>query len=118
MMNIEALKQAMINLNGNSGLLLWLYLNKNDDKYFPIELSQKASEAWGIKKDSYYRAVEELIAKGYLVGGEDSNLYTFYEVPVSQNAKEARKQISDSAKEISQSEKDPSHSAIEPSHQP
>ena len=58
-MNIEALQKAMKSLNGKSGLLLWLYLNKNQDNY-GLELSQVACEKWGLKKDSYYRAFAEL----------------------------------------------------------
>jgi len=36
--NIDALREAMERLNGNSGLLLWLYLDKNADGY-RLELS-------------------------------------------------------------------------------
>lgn len=59
----------MSNLNGSSGLLLWLYLNKNMEGY-SLELSQKACEEWGLKRDSYYRAFKELEAKGYLIVGK------------------------------------------------
>lgn len=74
----------MERLNGNSGLLLWLYLDKNADGY-RLELSQKACEAWGIKRDSYYRAVKELQEKGYLqeTGG---GRYIFHEVSTAQEA--------------------------------
>ncbi len=66
--NLDALQEAMSNLNGSSGLLLWLYLNKNAEGY-SFDLSQKACEAWGLKRDSYYRAFKELEAKGYLKSG-------------------------------------------------
>lgn len=66
--NLDALQEAMNNLNGSSGLLLWLYLNKNMEGY-SLELSQKAAEEWGLKRDSYYRAFKELEAKGYLIVG-------------------------------------------------
>lgn len=74
----------MERLNGNSGLLLWLYLDKNADGY-RLELSQKACEVWGIKRDSYYRAVKELQEKGYLqeTGG---GRYIFHEVSTAQEA--------------------------------
>lgn len=44
---------------------MWLYLDKNTNGY-RLELSQKACADWGLKKDSYYRAVKELQEKGYL----------------------------------------------------
>ena len=44
---------------------MWLYFNKNQDGY-KFELSQKACQAWGIKKDSYYDGIRELELKGYL----------------------------------------------------
>ena len=58
---------------------MWLYLNKNQDNY-KLELSQSACRKWGIKKDSFYNGIKELIIQGYLVpicGG--SNIYYFYE---------------------------------------
>lgn len=70
----------MINLK-ESGLKLWLYINKNQDNY-KLELSQRACESWGIKRASYYRAVDELIEKGYLQQQkEGSNIYFFHELP-------------------------------------
>lgn len=79
MFNLEALSEATKNLNG-SGLKMWLYLNKNQDG-FEVELSQAAcSRDWGIKKDSYYNGIKELIIQGYLVPiCEGSNIYYFYE---------------------------------------
>ncbi len=74
--NLDALQEAMRNLNGSSGLLLWLYLDKNAEGY-TFDLSQKACEAWGLKRDSYYRAFKELEDKGYLIFGEHE--YKFYE---------------------------------------
>ena len=69
-----------------SGLGLWLYFNKNQDDY-QFELSQKACAEWGIKKDSYYSGVNELIRFGFLVPiSEGSNIYTFYETPLSEIA--------------------------------
>lgn len=79
-MHLDALQEAMVNLKGET-LKLWLYFNKNQDNY-ELELSQKACEAWGIKKDAYYEAVKKLIALGYLTPiKEGSNIYTFSEKP-------------------------------------
>jgi len=78
MINIDAARKAMTNLKG-SGFKLWFYINKNQEK-FRLELSQKACADWGIKKDSYYSAVSELIEKNYLVPvSEGSNCFGFYE---------------------------------------
>lgn len=85
MINIDALSQAVTKLNG-SALKLWLYLNKNQD-HFKCELSQKACQQWGIKKDSYYNGFEELVKKGFLVQEVNgSNIYRFYENPTSANS--------------------------------
>ena len=86
MMNINALSAAVQDLKG-SALKMWLYLNKNQDNY-KFELSQKACQLWGIKKDSYYDGVRELESKGYLVPiREESNIYKFYEIPPSEKPK-------------------------------
>ena len=62
---------------------MWLYFNKNQDGY-KFELSQKACQEWGIKKDSYYDGIRELESKGYLFPiHEGSNIYKFYETPPS-----------------------------------
>ena len=74
-------------LNG-SGLKLWLYLNKNQNNY-KLELSRVACAGWGIKKDSYYAGVEELVSKGYLVPiYVGSNIYKFYEKAIAEKPKE------------------------------
>lgn len=98
----EALQKAMQQLKGEH-LKLWLYLIKNKDNY-QLELSQKALEEWGLKKDSYYRAVESLVELGYLTPAKDgSNIYTFTEYQSnSQNAKKS----SDFAKNDQQIEKE------------
>ena len=86
MANLEALQSAMQILNG-SGLKLWLYLNKNQDGY-RFELSRVDCAKWGIKKDSYYSAVDELINKGFLVQDHyGSNMYWFHEKAVSDKPK-------------------------------
>lgn len=83
-MNIDALQEAMKNLKG-CGLKMWLYLNKNQDKY-RLELSRQACDGWGIKKDSYYDGIRNLEEKGYLrKSWEGSNVYYFYELPQAEN---------------------------------
>lgn len=84
MTNLEALQQAMSTLKG-SGLKMWLYLNKNQDNY-RFELSRIACEEWGIKKDSYYDGIRNLIDYGYLrplCAG--SNIYIFFENRLAEN---------------------------------
>ena len=82
-MNLDALQQAMKTLKGSS-LKMWLYFNKNQEHY-AFELSRADCLEWGVKKDSYYGGIEELIEKGYLVQSrEGSNLYTFYELPLTE----------------------------------
>ena len=68
---------------------MWLYLNKNQDNY-RLELSQKACEEWGIKKDSYYDGVRNLIDKGYLRPQRaGSNIYVFFENRLTENPNSA-----------------------------
>lgn len=82
-MNLDALQFAMQELKGSS-FKLWAYFNKNQDNY-QFELSQKACEEWGIKKDSYYSAVKDLIDRGYLVPITPySNIYDFHEIATSE----------------------------------
>ena len=103
MNNIEALQAAMQVLNG-SGLKLWLYLNKNQDGS-RFELSRVDCAKWGIKKDSYYSAVEELINKGFLVQDHyGSNMYWFHEKAVSDKPKS----FSEIPIEVSENQKDES----------
>lgn len=84
MTNLEALQQAMNILKG-SGLKMWLYLNKNQDN-FRFDLSRQACEEWGIKKDSYYDGIRNLIDKGYLRPlRAGSNIYIFFENRLAEN---------------------------------
>lgn len=58
---------------------MWLYLNKNQDNY-RFGLSRVDCAEWGIRKDSYYDGIKDLIANGYLRQSQPgSNLYIFYE---------------------------------------
>ena len=82
--NLESLQQAMNTLKG-SGLKMWLYLNKNQDNY-RFELSRQACEEWGIKKDSYYDGIRNLIDNGYLRPQRaGSNIYIFFENRLAEN---------------------------------
>ena len=82
--NLEALQQAM-NLLKGSGLKMWLYLNKNQENY-RFELSRQACADWGIKKDSYYDGIRNLIDNGYLRPTHTgSNVYYFYENALTEN---------------------------------
>lgn len=76
--SLEALQKAMVDLKGES-FKLWLYLSKNKDGE-EWGLGPKACEAWGIKKDSYYKAKDLLVEKGYLREIKE-NCYEFYEIP-------------------------------------
>lgn len=82
LMHLDSLQEAMCNLKGES-LKLWLYCNKNQDGY-RLELSQKALQDWGLKKDAYQAAKKRMIELGYLVPtAEDSNILRFYKNPRS-----------------------------------
>ena len=84
MTNLEALQQAMNTLKG-SGLKMWLYLNKNQDNY-RFALSRVDCAEWGIRKDSYYDGIKDLIANGYLRQSQPgSNLYIFFENRLAEN---------------------------------
>ena len=84
MMNIDALYAAMASLDKVYSIKLWLYLSKNIRGYKNFELSQTDCANWGIPRSSYYKAVDDLIEKGYLVAVNDSGkLFTFYQTPVS-----------------------------------
>lgn len=104
----------MMALKGET-LKLWLYLNKNQSG-FQLELSQKACEQWGIKKDAYYTARKKLIELGFLVPkAEGSNIYIFYEVakpsekPKDSNVSEKPKPaLSEKPKDFSENQKEPS----------
>ena len=64
---------------------MWLYLNKNQDNY-RFGLSRVDCAEWGIRKDSYYDGIKDLIANGYLRQSQSgSNLYIFYENALTEN---------------------------------
>ena len=64
---------------------MWLYLNKNQDNY-RFGLSRVDCAEWGIRKDSYYDGIKDLIANGYLRQSQPgSSLYIFYENALTEN---------------------------------
>lgn len=78
--SIKALQHAANDLNGNQ-FKLWMYLSKNQDN-FVLELSPKGALEWGLKKDTYARAVNDLIEKGYLQCVDvEKNEWKFEEYP-------------------------------------
>ena len=79
--DMPTLQNAMINIRDCGALKLWLYLAKNKD-CFEVYLSCTDCGKWGIKPDSYHRAVKRLIEMGYLkcISG---NQYIFEEGGVS-----------------------------------
>ncbi len=109
LMHIDSLQEAMCNLKGET-LKLWLYCNKNQDNY-QFELSQKALQDWGLKKDAYQTAKKKLVELGYLVpASEDSNILIFYESPLSEKQTKLVKPVEsgfqiESEKPTNQSEK-------------
>lgn len=78
-LSLEAIQKASKMLSGEA-FKLWLYLDKNQNKY-TLGLSRADALAWGIgSTSSYYRAVKELIVSGYLQE-TSSNNFVFYELP-------------------------------------
>ena len=76
--SLEALQKAARTLSGES-FKLWVYLAKNQNNY-SLALSRADSLQWGVgSSSSYYRAVKELTACGYLQ--KNGNRYIFYELP-------------------------------------
>ena len=64
MINIEAFQKAVSELSG-VGLALWCYLAKNQNGY-SLDLSPADAAKWGIKRSSFYRAMDELTQLGYI----------------------------------------------------
>lgn len=79
--SIEAMAAAAKKLSGDR-FKVWLYLSKNRDD-FRLELSQKAVEhEWGVKKDTFQRAVKDMIDLGYLIEiDSEKNEWKFEEMP-------------------------------------
>lgn len=71
---------------GPYALQLYLYLAKNADNYKFALSAQAAENEAGIRRTSFHKYLDKLIAEGYLVkrGG---NTYDFYEVPQGKQEK-------------------------------
>lgn len=76
--NQEAVFEALNNLT-YAGFKMWLYFSKNQPTH-KFELSKIACQEYHIDKNSYYRGIEELVQKHYLVAASDNGYY-FYQVP-------------------------------------
>jgi len=75
---------------GPFALQLYLYLAKNANDY-KLALSQQAAENQaGIARTSFYKYIDLLIEKGYLVWNK-GNVYDFYETPHEQEKQEAER---------------------------
>lgn len=87
--NLNALQKAMIDLDTEASIKMWLYFAKNQNGY-QMALSSIDAIMWGIgSKGSYDRAIKMLIEKGYLVKQEDKkDYYNFYEVARMDSRKE------------------------------
>lgn len=61
---------------------MWRYFSMNQNNY-SFDLSQTAiSKVTGVSRSTYYRAIDELMLKGYLIAiNKNSNIYHFTEVP-------------------------------------
>lgn len=81
--NQEAAFAAMGNLT-YAGFKMWLYFSKNQSTH-RFELSRTACQQYNIDKNNYYRGVEELIQKRYLVAASDNGYY-FYQVPIKDDS--------------------------------
>lgn len=85
--SVEAMAHAARELSGDR-FKVWMYLSKNRDD-FVLELSQKDLLKWGVKKDTYQRAVNDLIKLGYLVQiDEERNEWRFDEFPEEKKEEE------------------------------
>lgn len=79
--NLQAMQKAMCDLKNKGSIKLWFYFAKNQP-YHTLELSWVECEKWGLKKDAYHDAVNDLIDKGYLQNIR-GNEYFFAENGVS-----------------------------------
>ena len=71
-------QEAAKNIKQYGTFKLYLYLASNNNEFI-IALSQKAVQnATGISRETYHRAVDELISQGYLVQDRENGYFTFY----------------------------------------
>lgn len=77
--NLSAAEAAGSTLNGNE-FKLWFYIAKNQNEYTFALSKADFCRKMNVSSSTYYRAVDSLIEKGYLVQKEEnSNTYCFYE---------------------------------------
>ena len=89
--NMDALQEAMLDLDAKGDIKLWLYFSKNQASY-EYDLSREDCEGWGIKKDAYYDGLKRLIAKGYLVPiNQKETIYVFVQRPSKHDKSEFAK---------------------------
>lgn len=77
--NLEALHNAMADLGSSPAFHLWMYFAKNQDGY-TFAVSPAATLSWGVPRASFYKALQTLKEKKYIVEKSD-NTYDFYESP-------------------------------------
>ena len=75
--SIEAMSEAMVNLDG-SAFKLWSYMAKNQNNYTFALSRVDACRFCGMSKPTYLKAIQNLIETGYLVE-TSPNHYDFYE---------------------------------------
>lgn len=88
--NLKVLHDAMKNLT-HKGLLLWLYLAKNQDGYKQWLSCAEFLEWANCGKSSFYNAFEELVKLKYLIpvdsDKEEPKIWNFYEESRMENEK-------------------------------
>lgn len=82
MINIEAIQLAVKDLTPVQ-LEVWLYFAKNQAGYTFAVSPAAALQEFGIKKDSFQKAVQVLKEKKYLVNNpaKGKNYFIFHEIP-------------------------------------
>ena len=79
--NLEALERAAQNLKAGA-FKLWVYFAKNQNGYEFGLSNVEVYNSFGIKKDQYDSARQELVDSGYLERIGESNYYIFHEIPL------------------------------------
>lgn len=77
--NVESARKASKNLTDNARLL-WMYFAMNADGYTLALSNVAVAEQWNMERKRYFKAVNELTEKGYLVHTGGKN-YDFIECP-------------------------------------
>lgn len=84
--NLKAIQLAMKDLNGTQ-FTVWMYFAKNKAGYEFAVSPRDAMDNYGISKNTFYRALDVLKEKGYLVPDEEKGAkhWLFREVPEDDN---------------------------------